>query len=227
VLGALLELAGEKAQAVNRFRTSRWTSPGKSRWPFDGCSSKGPDQTGPGATHSFRENRKGACRGQVRRYSKEYHHERTRQFPFRLYPYICLTVFLLGSLIRFDRDQYTWKSDSSQLLQGRPAALGQQPVPRRRSVPVLWPLCRHVDAAFRVRALHQRRHQAALAMVAGGMAGVLGFIGVSLLLHRRLSDPRIRINSKTSDIVLLVLLWLQLALGLATCRCRRSTSTAA
>ena len=37
-------------------------------------------------------------------------------FVFGVYPYICLTVFLLGSLIRFDRDQYTWKSDSSQLL---------------------------------------------------------------------------------------------------------------
>ena len=37
-------------------------------------------------------------------------------FLFGYYPYICLTVFLLGSLIRFDRDQYTWKSDSSQLL---------------------------------------------------------------------------------------------------------------
>ena len=38
------------------------------------------------------------------------------QFLFGVYPYICLTVFLLGSLIRFDRDQYTWKSDSSELL---------------------------------------------------------------------------------------------------------------
>jgi nitrate reductase gamma subunit len=55
-----------------------------------------------------------------------------------------------------------------------------------------------------------------MAMVSGGAFGVLGFIGVSLLLHRRLSDERIRINSKTSDIMLLVLLWLQLALGLAT-----------
>ena len=37
-------------------------------------------------------------------------------FLFGVYPYICLTVFLVGSLIRFDRDQYTWKSDSSQML---------------------------------------------------------------------------------------------------------------
>ena len=55
-----------------------------------------------------------------------------------------------------------------------------------------------------------------LAMTAGGIAGVLALIGVSLLLHRRLSDPRIRATSKTSDIVLLWLLWVQLVLGLAT-----------
>ena len=38
---------------------------------------------------------------------------------FGWYPYICLTVFLLGSLIRFDREQYTWKTGSSQLLRRR------------------------------------------------------------------------------------------------------------
>ncbi|MBL8316578.1 MAG: respiratory nitrate reductase subunit gamma, partial [Rubrivivax sp.] len=31
-------------------------------------------------------------------------------FLFNLYPYICLAVFFMGSLARFDRDQYTWKS---------------------------------------------------------------------------------------------------------------------
>ena len=35
---------------------------------------------------------------------------------FGIYPYICLAVFFIGSWARFDRDQYTWKSDSSQLL---------------------------------------------------------------------------------------------------------------
>jgi nitrate reductase gamma subunit len=38
---------------------------------------------------------------------------------FGIYPYIALAIFLLGSLIRFDREQYTWKSDSSQLLRTR------------------------------------------------------------------------------------------------------------
>ena len=55
-----------------------------------------------------------------------------------------------------------------------------------------------------------------LAMIAGGIAGALAFIGVTVLLHRRLSEPRIRATSKTSDIVLLVVFWVQLALGLAS-----------
>ena len=38
------------------------------------------------------------------------------EFMFGIYPYICLAVFFFGSLVRFDREQYTWKSDSSQLL---------------------------------------------------------------------------------------------------------------
>jgi nitrate reductase gamma subunit len=32
---------------------------------------------------------------------------------FGWYPYLCLTVFLLGSLLRFDREQYTWPASSA------------------------------------------------------------------------------------------------------------------
>jgi nitrate reductase gamma subunit len=55
-----------------------------------------------------------------------------------------------------------------------------------------------------------------LAMVSGGIAGVLAFLGISLLLHRRLTEPRIRATTKPSDLLILLLLWLQLLLGLAT-----------
>ena len=37
-------------------------------------------------------------------------------FLFGIYPYIALVIFLLGSLLRFDREQYTWRSESSQML---------------------------------------------------------------------------------------------------------------
>ena len=135
---------------------------------------------------------------------------------FGYYPYICLTVFLLGSLIRFDRDQYTWKSDSSQLLRAGQLRLGSNLF----HVGVLFLLAGHTAGLLTPHVVYESFVSAGnkqiMAMASGGLFGVLGFIGVSLLLHRRLSDERIRINSKASDIVLLVLLWLQLALGLAT-----------
>jgi nitrate reductase gamma subunit len=137
-------------------------------------------------------------------------------FLFGLYPYICLTVFLLGSLIRFDRDQYTWKSDSSQLLKAGQLRWGSNLF----HIGVLFLFFGHLFGMLTPHFLYENFISAGnkqlLAMTAGGVAGIFGFIGVSLLLHRRLSEPRIRVNSKTSDIVLLVLLWLQLALGLAT-----------
>lgn len=137
-------------------------------------------------------------------------------FLFGLYPYICLTVFLLGSLIRFDRDQYTWKSDSSQLLKAGQLRIGSNLF----HIGVLFLFFGHLFGMLTPHFVYEHFISAGakqlMAMVSGGIAGTLGFIGVTVLLHRRLSEPRIRINSKTSDIVLLVLLWLQLALGLAT-----------
>ena len=135
---------------------------------------------------------------------------------FGYYPYICLTVFLLGSLIRFDRDQYTWKSDSSQLLRAGQLRWGSNLF----HVGVLFLFFGHSVGMLTPHFVYEPFMTAGakqlLAMISGGAFGVLGFVGVSILLHRRLSDPRIRQNSKTGDIVLLWLLWLQLLLGMAT-----------
>lgn len=138
------------------------------------------------------------------------------QFIFGIYPYICLTVFLLGSLIRFDRDQYTWKSDSSQLLKAGQLRAGSNLF----HVGVLFLFFGHSVGMLTPHFVYEPFMTAGakqlLAMVSGGLFGLLGFLGVTLLLHRRLAEPRIRATSKTSDIVLLLLLWLQFALGLAT-----------
>lgn len=137
-------------------------------------------------------------------------------FLFGIFPYIALTVFFLGSLIRFDRDQYTWKSDSSQLLRAGQLRWGSNLF----HVGVLFLFFGHLVGMLTPHFIYEPFLGAGakqlMAMVSGGIAGVLGFIGVTLLLNRRLTDERIRINSKTSDIVLLMLLWLQLVLGLAT-----------
>lgn len=138
------------------------------------------------------------------------------QLLFGYYPYICLTVFFLGSWIRFDRDQYTWKSDSSQLLRAGQLRWGSNLF----HLGILFLLGGHTMGLLTPHFMYEpfisAGNKQIMAMVSGGFFGVLGFIGVSILLHRRLSDDRIRLNSKTSDIMMLVLLWLQLALGLAT-----------
>ena len=41
------------------------------------------------------------------------------QAVFGILPYVALTVFLVGSLIRFDREQYGWRSGSSRMLRAR------------------------------------------------------------------------------------------------------------
>ncbi len=137
-------------------------------------------------------------------------------FLFGIYPYLCLTVFLLGSLIRFDRDQYTWKSDSSQLLRAGSLRWGSNLF----HIGVLFLFFGHFVGLLTPHFLYESFISAGakqlMAMISGGIAGTLGIVGVTLLLHRRLSEPRIRATSKTSDIVVLLLLWLQLALGLAT-----------
>lgn len=138
------------------------------------------------------------------------------QFVFGIYPYICLTVFLLGSLVRFDRDQYTWKSDSSQLLKAGQLRWGSNLF----HVGILFLFFGHTVGMLTPHFVYEPFMTAGakqlLAMVSGGVFGALGLLGLTLLLHRRLFEPRIRATSKPGDIVLLLLLWLQFALGLAT-----------
>jgi nitrate reductase gamma subunit len=140
----------------------------------------------------------------------------SQNFLFGIYPYIALSIFFLGSLIRFDREQYTWKSDSSQLLRRGQLRLGSNLF----HIGVLFLFFGHFVGMLTPHFIYEPFISAGakqiLAMISGGTAGVLAFIGITLLLHRRLTEPRIRATSKTSDIVILLLLWLQLLLGLAT-----------
>ncbi len=138
------------------------------------------------------------------------------QFLFGIYPYICAVVFLLGSLIRFDREQYTWRSGSSQLLRRRQLRWGSNLF----HVGVLFLFAGHtigmLTPHWAYEWLVSSGAKQIMAMVSGGVAGVLAFISLSLLLHRRLADPRIRATSSAMDIAIVAVLWVQLALGLAT-----------
>jgi nitrate reductase gamma subunit len=137
-------------------------------------------------------------------------------FVFGIYPYICLSVFLLGSLVRFDREQYTWRSGSSQLLRKRQLRWGSNLF----HVGILFLFFGHFVGMLTPHAVYEHVISAGgkqlMAMVSGGIAGAICFAGLSLLLHRRLFDARIRATSSAMDIAILVILWLQLVLGLTT-----------
>ena len=136
---------------------------------------------------------------------------------FGWYPYLCLTVFLFGSLVRFDREQYSWKAGSSQLLRRKQLVAGSVLF----HVGVLVIFFGHLGglltpiAVFDALGISHGFKQG-LAIVAGGIAGVMCFIGLTLLVHRRLFDARIRKTSSFSDVAVLLMLYAQLILGLAT-----------
>ena len=137
-------------------------------------------------------------------------------FLFNVYPYICLAVFLMGSLARFDRDQYTWKSDSSQLLRTGTLRWGSNLF----HIGILFLLMGHTVGLLTPHWVYEpfitAEHKQLVAVTAGGVAGFICFIGLSMLLYRRLFDPRIRLTSHRTDIAILIILWIQLSIGLIT-----------
>lgn len=138
-------------------------------------------------------------------------------FLFQIFPYIAIASFLLGSLLRFDRDPYSWRTKSSQLLRRKQLIAGSVCF----HLGVLTILLGHAGGLLTPIVIWDTlgvSHGAKqiLAMTAGGIAGILCLFGICLLLHRRLFDPRIRNNSSFADIAVLVLLLAQLLLGLCT-----------
>jgi nitrate reductase gamma subunit len=133
------------------------------------------------------------------------------------YPYLCLTVFLLGSLIRFDREQYTWRSGSSQLLRRRQLVWGSNLFHVGILVIFLGHFVGLLTPLWIFEALgisHTFKQWMAIGI--GGVAGIMCFIGITLLVHRRLFDTRIRRTSSFGDVAILLLLYAQLILGLST-----------
>lgn len=135
-------------------------------------------------------------------------------FIFGIYPYIALSVLLIGSVARYERDPFTWKSSSSQLLRRKQLILGSVLF----HIGVLTIFVGHVVGLLTPMPLIAAlgiTHEAKqiLAIVVGGAGAVAALLGGFMLLYRRLADPRIRATSSTMDILILSLLMFQLCLG--------------
>jgi nitrate reductase gamma subunit len=139
------------------------------------------------------------------------------QFLFGIYPYIALAIFFLGSLIRFDREQYTWKSESTQTLHTGVLRLASPLF----HVGVLGLFFGHAAGLLTpvwvwdtLGVSHGAKQL--VAMVAGGVMGALTLVGLLLLLARRLSNERLRHATTLKDKVVLLWILATLLLGLSS-----------
>ncbi|MFA7095905.1 MAG: respiratory nitrate reductase subunit gamma [Gammaproteobacteria bacterium] len=138
-------------------------------------------------------------------------------FLYGVYPYLAGTVFLIGSWIRFDREQYTWKTDSTQLLSKRNMRLASNlfhigiiAIFFGHLIGLLTP-----HSVFLALGVSDMAHQN-LAIAAGSIFGTLCLIGGTMLWLRRVTNPRVRAAGRRMDVFILSWIMLTLLLGLST-----------
>lgn len=138
------------------------------------------------------------------------------QFAFQIYPYVAISVFLIGSWARFDKSMYTWRTGSSQMLSDRGMRIGSNCF----HIGILAILAGHLVGLLTPHALYglfiTSSQKQLLAMVVGGFFGVVCLIGITILLVRRLTNARVRATGTFGDILVLVLIFLQLLLGMVS-----------
>lgn len=137
-------------------------------------------------------------------------------FFFGIYPYLAIVIMVMGTILRYDQDPYSWKAGSSQLLRSKGMRIGSNLF----HVGIILLFFGHLVGLLTPEPVYHLVMTAAqkqmMAMVAGGIFGIICFIGMTVLVVRRLTDPRIRATSKPADIMILLVLYVQLILGLAT-----------
>jgi nitrate reductase gamma subunit len=136
---------------------------------------------------------------------------------FGYYPYVAMSVFIICSIARYDRDQYTWRTGSSQLLRAKELRLGSNLF----HIGILLLFVGHFVGLLTPPAVYHglglsTSAKQILAVVAGGIFGGICAKGIYILIRRRLTDVRIRATSSRMDIFILLLIGVQLALGLLT-----------
>lgn len=139
------------------------------------------------------------------------------QFIFGIFPYIALSIFLFGSLLRFDREQYSWKSESSQLLHQGQLRLGNILF----HVGILGLFLGHLFGLLTPVALWDylgisHGTKQVFAMTAGGVMGLICLAGLFILIVRRFSSDRLSVNTTWRDKLVLIWILITLLLGLST-----------
>lgn len=138
------------------------------------------------------------------------------EFFFGMLPYIVLVVMALGTIIRYDREPYSWRAASSQILADKGLRVGNILF----HIGVIFLFFGHLIGLLTPHSIYHHfisaEHKQMVAIVMGGIFGTICFIGLTILCFRRLFVARVRVTSTPADVAILVILWVQLVLGLTT-----------
>lgn len=142
--------------------------------------------------------------------------EHINTFFFGIYPYLAVGSMVLGSILRYDRDPYSWKADSSQLMSRKGLRMGSNLF----HVGILLLFFGHFVGLLTPHWVYEpfitAGQKQILAMTAGGIFGSMCFVGMVILIWRRTTDPRVRATTRFMDMAILLILFVQLVLGMLT-----------
>jgi len=139
---------------------------------------------------------------------------RADTFVWLVLPYVSLTIFAVGHVWRYRRDQFGWTSRSTQLLESRLLAWGSTLFHYGALAVIAGHVAGILVPARATNAIGVSEHAYHyLAGVAGGITGLICLVGFAILTFRRTRIRRIRVTTSFADVVVFVLLGVLIVLG--------------
>src|SRR5690554_1033015 len=135
---------------------------------------------------------------------------------FGIYPYIALVVMVVGTWARYDHGQFTWKAHSTQMLSKKNMVMASVLFHVGILVIFFGHLVGLLTPHFMYEPFMTAGTKQVLAIVVGGIAGVMCLVGGAMLAYRRLTDPRVKASSTFADNMIIIILVVQVVLSLLT-----------
>lgn len=138
-----------------------------------------------------------------------------QQFLWVIFPYLTVTIFIVGHIYRYTTDQLTWTAKSSEFLEKKSLRWGSMLF----HIGIIFVFAGHVVGLLVPKSLtaslgvSESLYHAG-AVFGGGFAGLLTFAGILILLTRRLTNKRVRMTSDTSDMITIIIILLIIVLGM-------------
>ncbi len=134
---------------------------------------------------------------------------------FAVYPYIVITVFVLGHSYRYSTDRYGWGARSSEILDKQGLRVGITLF----HWGILLTLFGHAGGMLIPQSVYDRvgidsRTHTWMAIGVGLVIGIAAFVGMSLLLKRRFYENRVRAVTTGNQFATLILLFIAIGSGL-------------